>query len=557
MLYHALPLYFKSEKDQELLFRLQAELQSQMYNSPVEPEAQFSPTLMMHGMAAQAAARSPMSPARSPAMQSPGLHPNRPASGQIQEIRRKPSPARDGELDMTDTGNLVGIVGLIWGVAPYVLDGDLANLKRYGQLERLYLVEIKNTLSTLALATDQASKARQHALSARLGSLIAAFPDLTRPSSPGAAAAETSADAFFMPPRKAAVFAHLVRRAAEAGNTIRAAELLEHCQNVWNVESRAEKEREVEELVRRWECSIGTREERELGNRLANASDDLVACLSPAEPTPRVLEHIRDVLHSELAKCVHSIFPTTDALPPAPPPSILPILQSAPDVFLRSQPAAKVLGELADELRGAAVGEYVMAATEMGIHSHEIGAHTGESGKDAVMEGFEKLASWIIQEVTNVRQVWHNGLGKSLDPAAIIIHKQLPLFLAEIQVLETATSASSDVFVLYEVTARLLALWDKLCPGLEHGFDLDAFFEPHVVTWLRETEVNETHQWVARTIGMDQWIPEGEGRFSQSVTDLFEFIRNSTQLVRDLPLSEYKRAVFLIDLSKVGLQRLV
>jgi hypothetical protein len=36
------------------------------------------------------------------------------------------------------------------------------------------------------------------------------------------------------------------------------------------------------------------------------------------------------------------------------------------------------------------------------------------------------------------------------------------------------------------------------------------------------------------------------------VIDLFEFIRASVQVVlHDLPLGEYKRAVYLIDLSKV------
>ena len=49
-----------------------------------------------------------------------------------------------------------------------------------------------------------------------------------------------------------------------------------------------------------------------------------------------------------------------------------------------------------------------------------------------------------------------------------------------------------------------------------------------------------------------QWVPEGINKHSQSVIDLFEFVRDAAQIVlRDLPLSEYKRAVYLIDLSKV------
>lgn len=102
----------------------------------------------------------------------------------------------------------------------------------------------------------------------------------------------------------------------------------------------------------------------------------------------------------------------------------------------------------------------------------------------------------------------------------------------------------------------------------EHGFELDNFFEPHVVAWLRDTEDNNTHEWVSRAVGMDsvsytphnelslismnQWVPEGENKHSQSVIDLFDFIRGSAGVIlNDLPLSEYKRAIYLIDLSKV------
>lgn len=50
-----------------------------------------------------------------------------------------------------------------------------------------------------------------------------------------------------------------------------------------------------------------------------------------------------------------------------------------------------------------------------------------------------------------------------------------------------------------------------------------------------------------------QWVPEGVNRHSQSVIDLFDFIRGSAKVIlHDLPLGEYKRAIYLIDLSKVS-----
>ena len=54
-----------------------------------------------------------------------------------------------------------------------------------------------------------------------------------------------------------------------------------------------------------------------------------------------------------------------------------------------------------------------------------------------------------------------------------------------------------------------------------------------------------------------KWVPEGDNRHSQSVIDLFDFIRSSAQVIlHELPLSEYKRAIYLIDFSKVLYSRL-
>lgn len=102
---------------------------------------------------------------------------------------------------------------------------------------------------------------------------------------------------------------------------------------------------------------------------------------------------------------------------------------------------------------------------------------------------------------------------------------------------------------------------------------MNAFFEPHVAAWLKDTESNTTQDWVSRAVGMDsvsciftdvwhcadsQWVPEGENKHSQSVIDLFEFIRGAAQVIlHDLPLGEYRRAMYLIDLSKVRCSRIV
>jgi hypothetical protein len=46
----------------------------------------------------------------------------------------------------------------------------------------------------------------------------------------------------------------------------------------------------------------------------------------------------------------------------------------------------------------------------------------------------------------------------------------------------------------------------------EHGFELDAFFEPHVLAWLKDTESSQTQEWVSRAVGMDSVRDLGEGR---------------------------------------------
>ncbi len=56
-----------------------------------------------------------------------------------------------------------------------------------------------------------------------------------------------------------------------------------------------------------------------------------------------------------------------------------------------------------------------------------------------------------------------------LNPAAIILSKQLPLFCAELQIISRPRSPASDVFTLYEVTGRILEAWEDLCPGYVSG----------------------------------------------------------------------------------------
>lgn len=111
-----------------------------------------------------------------------------------------------------------------------------------------------------------------------------------------------------------------------------------------------------------------------------------------------------------------------------------------------------------------------------------------------------------------------------LNPPAIILSRQLPLFLAELQAFDQPQPGrkAEVIFGLYEKTARLFSLWEDVCPkyvspchaysqntqrhpinSTPSDFDLEAFFEPHVMEWLKATEEVDTHNWVSRAVGMD------------------------------------------------------
>lgn len=94
---------------------------------------------------------------------------------------------------------------------------------------------------------------------------------------------------------------------------------------------------------------------------------------------------------------------------------------------------------------------------------------------------------------------------RRLNPPQLILSKQLPLFLAELQFLDRPSSGTKAdvIFGLYERTARLIHLWEELCPGEDLAFELEAFFEPHVREWLRGTNEVDTHEWVSRAVALD------------------------------------------------------
>ena len=175
---------------------------------------------------------------------------------------------------------------------------------------------------------------------------------------------------------------------------------MERCREIWGIESRREKEKEVQSVAQRWIDSIGTSSENEWGRNLAEgvrdlgeSSDDLVV----------ILEGVLDKCLSMLEDSAKSIFPTTDLPPSRPSTSVIQILTAGREIFFTQPQAKQRIDELSDELRGLAIGEYVVAAESMGGLNKESS------------EGLEKVARWIEKEITNIRVSWGQGLGSYVD----------------------------------------------------------------------------------------------------------------------------------------------
>ncbi|ODO07655.1 cytoplasmic protein [Cryptococcus wingfieldii CBS 7118] len=526
----------QTDKDRELLSRLRSEVQSYMLAPSPNPAGDGASSNLTTPVAT--------TPKKSPV----GL--GRPSAQSVDAVRRKPSPIWDG-----DVNEMINTVGQVWGVRRDVMDRDILDIKSHGKsVELLYMNDLKRALTAISsqpppLTSSQ--KSRQAYLSQAFTNIYNDFPSLNAPSDPSEYASPArdvpggGAGFFFIPSRTVEVFGRLASRCAEAGHSARTRDLLERCREVWGISSRREKEKELEGLVGRWGDSIGTSDEIPLSRTIADGLKLISSDLKAGDPLPSVMIQYLHILLSLTTSNLLTIFPSSRP-PPPPPPSLLILFNAAPRLFASQEDSRKTLSDAQDELVGAAIGEYIGAVEEY------MGGVGGGENKGLV-EGLEKVAKWMEKEVRGVKKAWGRGLESALNPAAIILSRQLPLFLAELQALShpSPSGQASDIFPLYETTGKLLELWEDLVRDKEHDFELDVFFEPFVRGWLKETEGSEVEGWVARSVGMDSWVPEGENKHSQSVIDLFDFIRGSASIIlHDLPLSEYKRAIYLIDYSK-------
>lgn len=180
------------------------------------------------------------------------------------------------------------------------------------------------------------------------------------------------------------------------------------------MESRVDRERRVADLYRQWDASMGTEHEELAGRQLGNAIADLSPLVNPAESLPPPLDDVFARLKKHLTFMAKAIYAESNGVPKLQrhSPSIVPLFQSAPELFSTSPCASRVISELADDLKGSAVHAYVTAAGEkIGAHANDLG-NRNDDGKDTVVAGFEALAEWIAVGTSDVANTWGEGLGR-------------------------------------------------------------------------------------------------------------------------------------------------
>lgn len=307
---------------------------------------------------------------------SPSDHPSSPQSHttSLERSRSKDSKFRSGTPDNASFGGLIDSVGEIWSVPRDTLERDVASI-RLNPLEKLYLNDIKRSLSALSLSRNPAQKNRQTELNRRLTRLLRDFPELAAPSSP--VEARRQEEAYFTPPRKSETFTRLSKLGGKA-------DLVARCREIWGIGDERERDAEIESLVYKWGESISTPDEMVWTVPLADAIQDV----DPTAPLSPTLQHLVSNLLALLKPAMSSIFPLRSA--PGPPPSLVPLLSLQP--IKSQQSVIKAIDELSDELKAAAITEYVRVV--------------GEMASSGTIEGFERAADWIEQEISEIKQGW-------------------------------------------------------------------------------------------------------------------------------------------------------
>ncbi|KAG8902226.1 hypothetical protein FRC00_000142 [Tulasnella sp. 408] len=117
-----------------------------------------------------------------------------------------------------------------------------------------------------------------------------------------------------------------------------------------------------------------------------------------------------------------------------------------------------------------------------------------------------------------------------LDLVSLALESQIPLFLTDlgdmrVPLLEGSTRKPPevplvDIFMLYRRTKTLLSMHEAFCPNSPLDYDLGGYFEPYVLQYLVNTDL-QTAQWVHAAISIDKTISKLVEEYCRTVEDLF------------------------------------
>ncbi|KAG1471384.1 hypothetical protein G6F56_002153 [Rhizopus delemar] len=155
------------------------------------------------------------------------------------------------------------------------------------------------------------------------------------------------------------------------------------------------------------------------------------------------------------------------------------------------------------------------------------------------MTNLMKLADKLIKELVTVAKRFKKSLKGYLHAAGIVMTRQMPFFVLEMEnwaFLPSARQAPIELtFELYDKVLTLKRLYDQYGPKQKSAlFKVESWFLTHVRRWLASTH-EATPEWVSNAIKQDQYRHINENTLhSSSVVDLFTMFHQAVEFVQNL-----------------------
>ncbi|CEG75561.1 hypothetical protein RMATCC62417_10582 [Rhizopus microsporus] len=177
--------------------------------------------------------------------------------------------------------------------------------------------------------------------------------------------------------------------------------------------------------------------------------------------------------------------------------------------------------------------------------------------KNDDMTNLMNLADKLIKELVTVAKRFKKPLKGSLHIPGIIMARQMPFFVLEMEnwaFLPEAKQAPIELtFELYDKVLTLKRLYDQYGPKQKSAlFKVESWFLTHVRRWLKSTN-EATPEWVSNAIKQDEFKPINETTLhSSSVVDLFTMFHQAVEFVQNLEWpNRIQECRFNTALSKV------